>query len=468
MSEPTPPPGFTAMPSGLLMPVDLQAASPHFGDVTNSQTPSPWLVDWFQGGAPSRAGVRVSPHSSMSLAAYYACLRVIAEDCAKLPLVVYERKERGREKAADHWLWPILQEHFNDDMTAYTGREVMSHHAPGWGNAYGYIIRDRSMTRREGQVEGIYPLHPSRVRPERDPDTGGIRYRVYRAVGNRTVQDVPELVPARDMLHLKNLGPDGLVGYSMAQIAQESLGLSMAAQTYGAAFFGNSGMPSGILKHPGRLGAEGRQNVKQAWDERYGGPGGAGGTAVLEEGMSWEAISIPPEQAQFLQTRAFQIREICRWFRMQPHKIADLADAHHTNIESQNIEHVVDTMMPWHVRWEQEINRKLLAGTPYYVKHDVRALLRGDSQARSEYYRALFMVGAYSPNDILELEDMNPYEGGDERFLQIQYAPVRKIVDGTARQPRSVGAPRRGVPQDAPEAHVNGWHRLEEEPEHAS
>jgi HK97 family phage portal protein len=411
-----------------------RASAEPSGARTDTQSPSPWLLDWAQGGRRSSAGVHVSPHGSLALAAYYACLRVIAEDCAKLPLQVLEHLERGRRKAVEHWLWPILHDQFNDDMTAITGREVMTHHVVGWGNTYGYIMRDRSMTRRDGQPVGIYPLHPARVRPQRDPQTGQIVYRVYRHLTEPDAREIPEIVPARDMIHLKGLGPDGLIGYSIAQIAAESLGLSLAAQRYGASFFGNSATPSGVLKHPMTLSEEAQKHLKASHLEQHGGPDASQGLMILEEGMEWQSIAIPPEQAQFLETRQFQVREVCRWFRMQPHKIGDLTDAHHTNIESQNIEHVTDTMLPWYVKWEQEINRKLLAGTSYYTKHDVRGLLRGDSAARAAYYQTMFMIAAYSPNMILELEDDNPYEGGDERFLQIQYAPVQQIVDGTARR----------------------------------
>lgn len=449
MPESLAPPGYTAHESGLLLPVDLSAS--HFGGQTNSQTPDPWLVDWFAGGGRrSSAGQRVTPQGSLALPAYYACLNVIAQDCAKLPLVVYERMAEGRRKADEHWLWPIVMDEFNEDMTAYVGREVMSHHAPGWGNAYGFILRDRSMSRREGEVIGIYPIHPSRVWPERDDATGDLQYRVYRGdtLRQRT-QDVPDIVPASDMIHLKGLSTDGLVGFSVAQIAAESIGLGLAAQQYGASFFGNGGMPSGLLTHPGKFkDEEAIRKLKERWDNA------GNGTRVLEDGLTWTDVTVPPEQAQFLLTQQFSVIQICRMFRMSPHKVQDLTNAHFDNIETSNIDHTVDTMMPWHIRWEQEINRKLLKGTPFYVKHDVRALMRGDSKARAEYYRSQFMIGALSPNDIRELEEQNPFPGGEEYFLQIQYAPIRKIVDGTARQPRQAQRPL--SPGDTT-AHVNGY-----------
>ena len=266
---------------------------------------------------------------------------------------------------------------------------------------------------------------------------------------------------AEDMIHLKGLGPDGLCGYSVCQFAAESLGLSLAAQEYGASFFGNSALPSGVLKHPAALKPEAAKHLKESWQEVHGGSGRAHGVAVLEEGMAWEAITIPPEQAQFLQTREHGDLDICRWFRMPPSKIAILKDAHYNNMEHENLNYVVDTLTPWLVRWEQEMNRKLLLGTDFYAKHEVRSMLRGDHATRAAYYKDMFLVGAYSPNDILELEDMNPYEGGDERFLQIQYAPVRKIVDGTARQPTQVQRPvsmRDEATASSLKAHRNGHH----------
>jgi HK97 family phage portal protein len=453
MPTPVAPPGYTSTESGLLMPVDLRAS--HFGGTTTTQTPDPWLVDWFGGGGRSHAGVRVSPQGSLALAAYYACLNVIAQDCAKLPLPVLRELEHGREKVRDHPLWRILQHVFNRDMTAYIGRYVMTHHAVGWGNGYGYIVRDRSMTRTEGQVIGIYPIHPARVIPQRDQESGEIVYEVSNRFTTREPVEVPDVVPASDMIHLKGPSGDGLVGYTVAQIARETLGAALAAQQYGAEFFGHGGQPTGILTHPGKFKTEADiEKLKARWNAA------GNGTRVLEEGLTWTSVTIPPEQAQFLETRAFGVLELCRLFRMQPHKIADLTNAHFTNIEHQSIEHIQDTMAPWHRMWEQELAMKLLAEDPaLYVRHDVRALLQGDSKARAEYYRTMVMTGIYSPNIVLELEDMDPYDGGDERFMQIQMAPVRKIVDGTARQPRQAQRP---VSPSDPGAHRNGHHHPEE------
>ena len=443
-----PPPGYTATESGLFVPVQMQASA-----VSDLQHPTAWLGDAVGMGRVT-SKVYVSPQTSLGLSTYYACLRAISEDCAKLPLQVLERQDRGRRKATEHWLWPLLHDQFNDDMTAFMAREVMTHHALGWGNGYGLILRDRSMTAQEGEVTEIYPIHPGRVTMRRDSATGRLVYDVRMGTLQREGQPQSEAVDMADMLHIRGPSPDGLLGYSIAQLAAESLGLSLAAQTYGASFFGNSGRPGGILSHPGKLNDVARVNLRESWERTHGSADNANKTAVLEEGVTWTAVTIPPEQAQFLATRNFQVREICRWMRIPPSKVADLADAKYANIEQQNIDYVVDTLTPWLTRWEQEIQMKLLENEPsYYAKHNVNSLLRGDMEARAKYYRTMVSNGIYTLNEVREFEDMNAVDGADELFLQLNMAPVRKIVDGTAR---AVPRTRPGSPAD-PEAMRNGY-----------
>jgi HK97 family phage portal protein len=416
------------------------------------QHPTAWMTEAF-GGQPVSSKVYVSPATSLGLSTYYACIRAIAEDCAKLPFQVFELMERGRRKAPEHWLSPLLGTEFNEQMTAFIGRELLTSWALGWGNGYARIIRDQSMTRYEGEVIGLEPLHPRRVVVQRDRQTGRLLYLIRAGVTGREAETFG-VVDQGDMLHLRGPGSDGILGYSIAQIAAESLGLSLAAQQYGASFFGNSGRPGGILSHPGRLEDKARVNLRESWEATHGGTSNAGKTAVLEEGITWTPITIPPEQAQFLDTRNFQVREICRWFRMPPHKVADLSDAKWANVESENISYVVDTLGPWFVRWEQEIQSKLLPESSYYAKHNVTALLRGDMAARAEYYRALVGIGVYSLNEVRELEEMSPFEGGDEHFLQLNMSTVKRIADGTA-QPRRALRPAPPVPA----ASTNGQRR---------
>lgn len=450
---PLPPQGYTITDSGLFVPQGIQASAS--SDVRH---PTAWLSEML-GGGRFASRVFVSPATSLGLSTYYACIRAIAEDCAKLPLQVFERLGRGRRRAAEHWLWRILHDQFNDDMTAFTAREVMTHYALGWGNGYGLILRDQSMTARDGEPMGIYPIHPARVRVSRDSKRQRLLYSIESSLYGRERGDFPVVIDMADMLHIRGPSPDGLMGYSIAQIAAESLGLSLAAQSYGANFFGNSGRPGGVLSHPGKLSDTARVNLRESWERAHSGPENAGKTAILEEGITWAAISIPPEQAQFLETRAFQVREVARWFRMPLSKIADLSDAKWANIEQQNIDYVVDTLTPWLVRWEQEIQMKLLPDdSAYYAKHNVNSLLRGDMQARSEYYRTMIANGIYSPNEVREFEDMNAYEGGDNYFMQLNMAAVPDIVNGTARQRRAVRT--RGAAMEESVAR-NGHHHPE-------
>lgn len=427
------PNGYTKMESGLYIQADTAASA-----VSDLRHPTAWLSDWAL-GSQGVSGIAVSQQTSLGLSTYYACLRAIAEDCAKLPFQVLERLERGRRQAREHTLWPILHDQANDEMAAFTMREVLTHWALAWGNGYGLIVRDRSMTRRDGEIVGIFPIHPRRVRVFRDQQTEGLLYEITSGDFIREAENASMTVPSSDMLHLRGPSPDGIMGYSVVQVAAESMGLSLAAQKYGASFFGNSGRPSGVLMHPQKLSKDAKDALKDSWNQLYGGPANANRTAVLEEGMSWVPTSLPPEQAQFLATRNFQVREVCRWFRMPPHKIADLADAKFNNVEAENTSYVVDTLTPWLTRWEQEVQMKLLPGeTSFYVRHNVNSLLRGDVKARTEYYRFMVNHGILSPNEVRELEEFNPYDAGDEYFMQVNMATVESIVDGSARsQPAS-------------------------------
>lgn len=424
------PPGFAEHASGLLLPTDIRAESGWRSEQELLSDPAVWSPYGFA-RTRSHAGQAVSPQHSMALAAYYACMRAIAEDVAKLPLQVLEQQGTARRHVRELPLWSILHDEFNEDMSAMTGRETMQHHVLGWGNAYALIERNRSMGRREGALEGLYPLHPSRVTPDRDHETGALFYHV--SLSGLEARQTPTRVDAPDMLHLRGLGPDGLVGYSVCQFAAESLGLGLAAQEYGAKFFGNSATPSGVLKHPASLSPEAQLRLKESWLTAHGRDNQLG-VAVLEEGMEFAPIAIPPEQAQLLQTRMHSDLDVCRWFRMPPSKIAILDHAHYNNMEQESTNYVVDTLLSWMVRWEQELDRKLLKGTPYYTKHDVRALLRGDQAARSAYYTQLFHVGAIAPNEIRAWEDLDPYDDGDEHYLQLNIAPVRQINSNQAQR----------------------------------
>jgi HK97 family phage portal protein len=416
--------------------------------------PTAWLSDWTLWGRTS-AGIDISPYSVMTLPAYYAALRAISEDVGKLPLMTYERLEpRGKRRATEHSLYPVLHDSPNPLMSAMTWRESMTHYALAWGNAYAEIIRVG------GQIVGLSrPIHPSRVTPKFD-ESGDLVYDVH--IGDLSIPSLrPEFgqtitLPQRDVLHLRGLG-DGLIGYSVAQLAAESLGLSLAAQQYGASFFGSGTHTGGIFTHPATLSDTAIAHLRDSLDKYRIGGENAMKTMVLEEGMTYERGSIPPNDAQFLETRQFQVTEVCRWFRIPPHKIGYLENATFSNIEHQGLEYVVDTLQPWLVRWEQELKRKLFADEPaYFAEHLVLGLLRGDQQARSNYYRTRFYIGSMSPNDIRELENENPIldvdgdpdPAGDKYYIQNNLATLDAIASRTTVAPTPGGA----FPQDVDEA----------------
>jgi len=392
--------------------------------------PTAWLRDWAM-GRRTLAGVNVTPASAMTLPTYYACIRAISEDIGKLPLITYRRLEpRGKERAPSHPLYSLLHDAPNDDMEAMTFRETLTHYALSWGNGYALIDRDSRM-----QAVALHPVHPSRVVVRRDDD-GLLVYDIYggELLPGSGLEQVYR-VRSDDMLHIRGMAAEGIVGYSVAQLAAESLGLSLAAQTFGAAFFGNGAAMSGVLEHPGKLSDQAAKHLRESFENVYSGPENSGKVGILEEGMKYMRMAIPPNDAQFLETRLFQVRDVARWFRVPLHKIGDLEFATYTNIEQQCIEYVTDTLMPWCVRWEQQIQRKLFGiGSEFFCEHALQGLMRGDQAARSHFYTQLFGVGVFSPNDIRELENMSPVgPEGDAYFIAANnLMPLKQAVAMTA------------------------------------
>ncbi len=395
----------------------------------------------------TNAGETITPNRALTLAVYFACVRVISEDIAKLPLHIYRGvKPRGKEELEDHPLQTIFNGVPNPTQSSFTFRETIEHWALGWGNGFAEIVRDGA-----GIVRQLWPIHPSRVTLVRRD--GRLKYRVMSDNDPNSIR--PQLTfvefELTEIFHIKGMG-SGLMGYSIAAYAAETIGASLAAETYAASFFGQGSTASGILTHPGQLGETARQNLRDSWQKTYGGAKNSHKVAILEEGLTWQQISIPPNDAQMLETRQFQIEEVCRWFRVSPHKVQHLLRSTYSNIEQQSIEHVTDTLMPWVVRWEQEIKRSLLADEPgVYAKHNVNDLLRGDANSRANWYRTMLSSGVYSINEVRELEDENPIEDGDDHFIQINMSTVDKVASGEASakgKPADTTVPGNEPPQD--------------------
>ncbi len=369
---------------------------------------------FFFGGSTS--GKTVTERSSMQMTAVYSCVRILAEAVAGLPLQFYRYTEDGsKEKAIDHPLYFLLHDEPNPEMTSFVFRETLMTHLLLWGNAYAQIIRNG-----KGEVVALYPLMPNRMTVDRD-EKGQLYYEYQTSSDEaKTTKGGTVRLKPTDILHVPGLGFDGLVGYSPIAMAKNAIGMAIACEEYGAKFFANGATPGGILEHPGTVKDPAR--VRESWNSAFGGSSNSNKVAVLEEGMKYTPISISPEQAQFLETRKFQIDEIARIFRVPPHMVGDLEKSSFSNIEQQSLEFVKYTLDPWVMRWEQSINRAMLSETEkpvYFAKFNVDGLLRGDYQSRMNGYATARQNGWMSANDIRELENLDriPIENGGDLYL---------------------------------------------------
>lgn len=373
------------------------------------------------------SGKPVNETTAMQTTAVYACVRILSEAIASLPVHVYQYKDGGgKEMVIDHPLYQVLHDEPNPEMTSFVFRETLMSHLLIWGNAYAQIIRDGA-----GRVLGLYPLLPNKMDVQRD-DKGEIYY-VY----SRSSDENPNFkaygdikLQKEDVLHIPGLGFDGLIGYSPIAMAKNAVGMTLACEEYGASFFANGANPGGVLEHPGVL--KDPSKVRESWNAVYRGTSNAHKIAVLEEGMKYQQVGIPPEEAQFLETRKFQINEIARLYRIPPHMVGDLEKSSFSNIEQQSLEFVKYTLDPWVIRWEQSLQKALLLPGEkgqYFIKLNVDGLLRGDYQSRMQGYSIGRQNGWYSTNDIREMEDLNPLSDEEGGNLYLINSNMCKLLD---------------------------------------
>ena len=376
------------------------------------------------------SGKPVNERTAMQTTAVYACVRILAEAVASLPLHVYEYQDDGGKKLVhDHPLYYLLHDEPNPEMTSFVFRETLMSHLLIWGNAYAQIIRDGA-----GRVLGLYPLLPDKMEVQRD-DKGNIYYVYSRnSDENPTFKEYGNIkLKAEDVLHIPGLGFDGLIGYSPIAMAKNAVGMTLACEEYGASFFANGANPGGVLEHPGVL--KDPSKVRESWNSVYRGVSNAHKIAVLEEGMKYQQIGIPPEEAQFLETRKFQINEIARLYRIPPHMVGDLDKSSFSNIEQPSLEFVKYTLDPWVIRWEQSLQRSLLLPGEkgkYFIKLNVDGLLRGDYQSRMNGYAVGRQNGWFSANDIREMENMNPIPDEEGGNLYLINGAMTKLADAGA------------------------------------
>lgn len=376
----------------------------------------------------ANSGKRVTDRTALQHIAVYACVRVLSEAIAQLPLHVYKYNDKGKERVPQHPLYFLLHDQPNPEMTSFVFRETLMSHLLIYGNAYAQIIRNG-----RGEVVGLYPLLPDRMTVDRDDKNRLIyRYSCYENA-NPNLKKLGELVlPRENVLHIPGLGFDGLIGYSPIALAKNSLGLSLACEDFGSSFFANGATPSGVLEYPNTV--KDPEKVRDAWRRAYG-SGNRHKIAVLEQGMKYQSISIPNNEAQFLETRKFQVEEIARMYRVPLHMIGDLDHATFSNVEHLSLDFVKYSLDPWLVRWEQGLQKDLLCDSEkgkYCIKFNVEGLLRGDYASRMQGYATARQNGWMSTNDIRELEDMNQIPEAEGGNLYLVNGSFTKLKDAGA------------------------------------
>jgi HK97 family phage portal protein len=376
-----------------------------------AETPPPHSDYWYGPvSVPSVAGVNVSPDSAMRISAVWACVRVLSETIASLPLLVYRRRDDGgRERASGHPLYDLLHTQPNRWQTAFEFFEMLTACVLLRGNAYAEIVPGP-----RGPVDQLLPLHPDRVTVEALRG-GGQRYRVNRDDGT-----VDTLLDS-EVLHLRGLSSDGITGLSVVEYAREAMGLSLATESYGARLFSQNARPGGVLTHPNKLSQDVADRIRTSWQQAHSGLANAHSVAVLEEGMKFEPVGMTNEDAQFLATREFQIEEVARWFRVPLHMISSTTKATSwgSGIEQLSLGFVTYTLLPWLRRWEQAISRDLISATDtYFCEFLVDGLLRGNTKDRYDAYAVARNWGWMSVNDIRRRENMNPVGPEGDRLLE--------------------------------------------------
>jgi len=411
---------------------------------TTLREPSEAIREWFLNGRTSTSGVAVTPNRAMGISAYFACIRAISEDLGKIPAHIVEDQEpRGFKKLPNHPAWRILHDEANPEMSAMSCKETITAHACGRHGGFAEIVRNGL-----GQPKELWPLDPGTVTVMRNRETHALAYRV------RTPGQADVFLPPERMFHIHGLGLDGITGYAIHQIARTSLGRAIAAQQFSAEFFTNGATSTGVIQLPGPLSELATENLRKSFTKRHVGEGNYHNPIILEDGVTWTPDNSTPETSQLHDTMMFSVEDIARWFRMPPHKIQHLLRATYSNIDAQNVEYVVDCLLSWIVRWEQEVKRKLIGfaapNAAVRARFNVRMLLRGDLKTQSQFYREQFNIGALSQNEIRELEGHNPIgPEGDILYVPLNMRPATEEARAAAQSKAAPPEKAREPSEDA-------------------
>jgi len=397
------------------------ALFPTLKDVRSSlANPDDFLNRWFHGGTKTVSGVNVTERNELNFVTVFACVRILSKSIACLPLHLYRRKEDGgKERAYGHPLYKILHDQPNPEMTSFIFRETLSAHLVSWGNCYAHKEMNKA-----GRVKYLWPLRPDHMTVERK--NGVLVYRYQTQKGEK-------ILSKDEVFHIAGLGFDGIKGYSPIRMAANAIGLAMATEEFGARFFGQGAHPGGIIEYPGKLSDKALEQFRSSASKNYEGLGKSHKIMFLEQGLKYVQTGIPPEDAQFLETRRFQKEEIASLFDIKPHMLADLERATFSNIEQLSLEFVTYTLMPWLIRWEQNIKKDLIYKTEkdiYFAEHSVDGLLRADIKSRNEALEIQRRNGIINANDWARKENMNPIPGdqGEKYFVPLNWIEMGSSI----------------------------------------
>lgn len=390
-------------------------------DTSDLKNPSKWLIDLI-GTKDTYSGENVTTDVAMNIAAVYACIRILSNHVAMLPLNLYQETRGKKKKIHDHPIAKLIEIRPNPYMTPFQFKQTMEAHRQLYGNAYAEIEWGK-----DGYPKALWILNPlvTKVVMEKDNNGNLKKYWVQTSLVNGQVV----YLPYESILHIKGLSTNGIVGKSPIDVARETIGIQIAGQKFTGKFYANGTMSSGVLKVPQALNPEAKQVIRQEWEKFNNGLDNSHRVAILDAGLDYQSLGIKQCDAQYIETQKFSIAEIARIFNVPPHMLADLERATFSNIEQQSLEFVRDTLSPLLISWEQELQYRLFTEEEieikkYYFKYNLNSLLRGDSTNRAAYYEKMINLGIYSINEVRELEDKDKIKNGDKHYMSLNYIDI--------------------------------------------
>lgn len=362
-------------------------------------------LDAFEGRETS-SGIHINEAVVLGIPAVYACIRVLSEAIASLPLITYERFDNGdKERARDFSMFGLLHDSPNPLMTSFEYRELLVGHLCLRGNAYSFIERE------SGEVVALWPLHPDRVTVELQG-----RELVYKHQNDGT----EKVYSMADILHIRGLSSDGIIGYSPLTLLRDTFGHSKAVQEYSSSYFRNDASPGGILSTPNSLSLQSQAGLRKAWTEGHAGKGKHHRVAILDNDLKWQSIGISPQDSQLIESQKFSVVEIARVFRVPLNLIMDYERSTYSNVTEQNRSFLTHTLQPWLTRIEQAISKSLLTESEkkkYFVEHLTNGFLRSDTKTRYESYKIAIEAGFLTIDEVRQLENMNALAETQKKIL---------------------------------------------------